>query len=56
MTAIDVYELLNKAGVDFEVIEIFEGSRLIRVDVFDEPEEVYDEYGVNTKNSFNTRG
>jgi hypothetical protein len=57
MTAMDVYELLDKAGVSFEVVEIFEGARLLRIDVFEEDvEEVYDEYGVNTKNSFNTRG
>lgn len=36
MTAMDVYELLNKAGIEFDVIEIFEGSRLIRIEVADE--------------------
>jgi hypothetical protein len=55
MTALEIYNLLNDVGVDFEVIEVFEGARLIRVDVYeDEPEETYDAWGVNTKNSFNT--
>lgn len=56
MTAIELYDLLNKAGVDFEVIEIFEGARFIRVEVFEEePDEIYDEFGVNTKTTFNTQ-
>ena len=40
MTAMELYELLNNAGVDFDVIEIFEGSRFIRVEV--EEEEIKD--------------
>lgn len=36
MTAMDVYELLNQAGIKFDVVEIFEGSRLIRIEVADE--------------------
>lgn len=40
MTAMELYELLNNAGVDFDVIEIFEGSRFIRVEV--EEEEIED--------------
>ena len=34
----ELYEILDKAGVDYEVIEIFEGSRLIRVEVDDNDE------------------
>ena len=39
MTAKELYELLDRAGVDYEVIEIFEGSRFIRVEVEEEKEE-----------------
>ena len=31
MTAQEVYELLDKAGVDYELVEIFEGARFLRV-------------------------
>ena len=37
----EIYELLNKAAVNFEVIEIFEGSRFIRVEVEEEVGEQY---------------
>ena len=36
MTAMELYELLNNAGVDYEVTEIFEGVRYIRVVVKEE--------------------
>ena len=39
MTAMDLYELLNNAGVDFEVTEIYEGVRYLRVLVNDPEEE-----------------
>jgi hypothetical protein len=39
MTAQELYEALDKAGVDFEIIEIFEGARFIRVEVEEEDEE-----------------
>ena len=35
MTAQELYDALNKAGVDFEIIEIFDGSRLLRVEIDD---------------------
>lgn len=35
----ELYELLNNAGVDYEVIEIFEGARFIRVVVEEEESE-----------------
>ena len=33
MNAMELYELLNKAGVDYEVTEIFEGVRYVRIEV-----------------------
>ena len=38
MTAQELYEMLDKAGVDYELVEIFEGVRFLRV-VVDEAEE-----------------
>ena len=38
MTAMEIYDLLNKAGVKFEVLEIFEGSRYIRIEVEEQDE------------------
>jgi hypothetical protein len=40
MTAMELYELLNKAEIEYEVIEIFEGARFIRVEVEEEEEEL----------------
>jgi hypothetical protein len=39
MTPMELYELLNNAGVDYEVTEIFEGVRYIRVVVQEEEQE-----------------
>lgn len=39
MTAQEIYNLLDAAGVDFEVVEIFEGARVISFRVDDEPQE-----------------
>lgn len=40
MTPQELYELLNNAGVEYEVTEIFEGVRYLRVKVYElEPEE-----------------
>jgi hypothetical protein len=36
MTAEEVYELLDKAFVKFEVLEEFDGSRFIRIEVEEE--------------------
>ena len=33
MTAQEIYDLLDKAGVDYEVVEIFEGARWLRIEV-----------------------
>jgi hypothetical protein len=39
MTADELYEALDKAGIDFEVVEIFDGLRVISI-VVDEEEEI----------------
>jgi hypothetical protein len=39
VTAMELYELLNNAGVDYEVTEIFEGVRYVRVIVKEENED-----------------
>lgn len=38
MTPQELYDLLDKAGVEYELIEIFEGARYLRV-VVDEEEQ-----------------
>ena len=37
MTAEELYEALNKAGIPFEVVDQFEGSRHIQVTVDEQP-------------------
>ena len=39
MKPMELYELLNNAGVDYEVVEIFEGVRFVRVVVEEEEDE-----------------
>ena len=39
MTPKELYELLDKAGVDYEVVDIYEGLRILRVVVLEEDEE-----------------
>jgi len=39
MTAQQIYELLDKSGVDYELVEIFEGARFLRVVVEETNEE-----------------
>jgi hypothetical protein len=39
MTPKELYELLDKTGIDYEVVEIFEGVRFIRVVVEEEAED-----------------
>lgn len=36
MTPAELYDALDRAGVDYEIVEIFEGARVIRVQVDDE--------------------
>ena len=33
MTADQLYELMDKAGIEYEVVEIFEGARWLRIEV-----------------------
>ena len=42
MTAQELYEALEKAGIDYEVVEIFEGSRWLRFDVDEEEDTTVD--------------
>lgn len=37
MTAIELYEALNKAGIPFEVVDVSEGSRHIQVAIEEHP-------------------
>ena len=39
MTPQELYDLLDKAGLDYEVVEVFEGSRWVRFDVEEETNE-----------------
>jgi len=39
MTPKEMYDLLDKAGIDYEVVEIFEGVRILRVVVYEEVED-----------------
>jgi len=36
MNAKEIYKVLDKAGIEYEVVEIFEGARFIRVEVEEE--------------------
>ena len=38
MTPQELYKLLDDAGIEYEVVEIFEGARFIRVEVQEEEE------------------
>jgi hypothetical protein len=39
VTAMELYELLNNAGIEYEVTEIFEGVRYVRVIVKEESDD-----------------
>jgi hypothetical protein len=39
MTAKEMYEALDAAGIEYEVVEIFEGVRFVRVEVEEESDE-----------------
>ena len=43
MTPQELYELLDKAGLDYEVVEVFNGIRWIRFDVEEETNEENEE-------------
>jgi hypothetical protein len=38
MTATELYQALDKAGIEYEVVEIFEGARWLRIEVEEENE------------------
>lgn len=38
MTPQELYELLDKADAEYEVVEIFEGARILRIEVNEEGE------------------
>jgi hypothetical protein len=40
MTPKEMYELLDKAEIDYEVVEIFEGVRIVRIHVQEENKDV----------------
>jgi hypothetical protein len=40
MTPAELYDALDRAGVDYEIVEIFEGVRVIRVQVWDEETDI----------------
>lgn len=39
MTPKELYELLDKAGFEYDIVEIFEGVRVLRIEVEDGDEE-----------------
>jgi hypothetical protein len=39
MSPQELYELLDNAEIEYEVVEIFEGVRLLRIEVTEEDEE-----------------
>jgi hypothetical protein len=41
MTPNELYALLDKAGIEYEVVEIFEGARWLRIEVEEEEEDVH---------------
>jgi hypothetical protein len=48
MTAEKLYEKLDKAGIKFEVVEIFEGVRILRCMVEDDEIETWSRLGSKT--------
>ena len=39
MTPTELYDLLEKADVEYEIVEIFEGVRILSIEVNDDKEE-----------------
>ena len=39
MTAMELYDLLNRANIEYEVVEIFEGVRILSIEVDEEIDE-----------------
>lgn len=42
MTATELYDLLDQAFVEYEVVQIFEGSRWLKIEVEEETDTVSD--------------
>jgi len=43
MTAMELYDLLNRANIEYEVVEIFEGLRILSIEVDEEVDKEVDE-------------
>lgn len=43
MTPTEIYNVLDRIGVEYEVVEIFEGARILNIEVDEPTEEVEDE-------------
>lgn len=39
MTPEEMYKVLDDAGLEYEIVEIFEGTRIVRIEVDDEEDE-----------------
>jgi hypothetical protein len=48
MTPSELYDALDRAGVDFVIVEIMEGVRLIRVQVDDEQNDMVSDSSLTT--------
>jgi hypothetical protein len=48
MTPAELYELLDRAGADYEIVEIFDGVRIISVQVNDEQNDTVSECSPTT--------
>ena len=48
MTPSELYDALDRAGVDYEIVEIFEGVRVIRVQVWDEETDIMSDSSLTT--------
>ena len=55
MTAYELYEALDKAGIDFEIVEIEEGLRVISVEV-DEVDDNDEDYEQETQSVEEIKG
>jgi hypothetical protein len=43
MIAMELYDLLSRANIEYEVVEIFEGVRILSIEVDEEIDEPTDE-------------
>lgn len=48
MTPSELYDALDRAGVDYEIVEIFEGVRVISVQVWDEETDIMSDSSLTT--------